>query len=81
MSTKNIWLLTEERPKRVVVKTILEKFVKDNNVPYSAGDIKIIPVIENNKFKFRYEVTGFNSKFINLDLIKNLKLKIIITLL
>lgn len=31
--TKNLWILTEERPKRDVIYNILFKFSKDNEIP------------------------------------------------
>lgn len=59
--TKNIWLLTEERPKASVVETILIEFAIEKNMTYSANNLKIVPIMKNSKFQFCYEVTGFNS--------------------
>ena len=37
----NIWILTEERPKESVVKTILELLQKDFNIPLKIKNILI----------------------------------------
>src|SRR3989344_2751428 len=55
---KNIWLLTEERPKNDVILTILNKVGIDNNFKVQAADIKIIPIMKNGRFTFLYKVEG-----------------------
>jgi hypothetical protein len=70
MST-NIWLLTEERPKRDVVRNILHKFSVDNQIPCFIDTIRILPVLNaGGNFSFTYEVVGFESKKINKVFIK-----------
>ncbi len=70
MST-NIWLLTEERPKRDVVRNILHKFSVDNEIPCFIDTIRILPVLnDDGNFSFTYEVVGFESKKINKVFIK-----------
>ncbi|MBM3209826.1 hypothetical protein FJZ39_00575 [Candidatus Saccharibacteria bacterium] len=59
--SKNIWLLTEERPKTSVVKTILINFMAEGGMSYSADSMKIVPIMKDGKFTFCYEVLGFNS--------------------
>jgi hypothetical protein len=71
MEPKNLWILTEERPKVEVIKDILKKFAKDNQITGFIGTIRILPILdENKKFSFSYEVVGFYSKKINKVFIK-----------
>lgn len=57
----NIWILTEERPKESVVKTILELLQRDFNIPLYIDNVVIKPIIEESYFKFAYIVEGVNS--------------------
>lgn len=50
----NLWILTEERPKNNVVSNIL----KLENFDVDTSNLKIVPRIENGKFKFIYDVEG-----------------------
>jgi len=43
--TKNLWILTEERPKRDVIHNILFKFSKDNKIPCFIDTIRILPIL------------------------------------
>ena len=71
MKSKNIWLLTEERPKRSVLAIILHKFCKDNNIACFIDTIRIIPVLDKNKnFTFTYEIIGFKSNKIDRVFLK-----------
>jgi hypothetical protein len=71
--TKNLWILTEERPKRDVVHNILFKFSKDNEIPCFIDTIRILPILNNdNNFSFTYEVVGFKSNTINQVFIKTI---------
>ncbi len=62
MTADNIWILTEERPKKSVVKAILklyEEDFKDNlKITSPSGDILIQPIFKNGVFTFTYEVIG-----------------------
>lgn len=58
--TKNLWFLTEERPKKNVLRTIFETFAKDYNYEYEVNEIKIIPLMNDSKFTFTYQVIGLN---------------------
>jgi hypothetical protein len=63
---KNLWILTEERPKREIIHNILYKFTKDNEIPCFIDTIRILPILdEKNNFSFCYEVVGFKSTKIN----------------
>ena len=57
---KNLWFLTEERPKKEVLKTILEKFAKDYGFAVFIDTIRVLPILIDNKFTFTYEIIGFH---------------------
>lgn len=61
----NIWILTEERPKESVVKTILELMRDDFDISLNVTDVKIKPIIEDSVFKFTYIVEGIFSQSFN----------------
>lgn len=68
---KNLWILTEERPKREVIANILLKFAKDNKFACFIDTIRILPILEGVKFTFLYEVTGFRCNKIEKIFIKS----------
>lgn len=70
MENKNLWLLSEERPKREVIANILIKFAKDNKFACFIDTIRILPILENGKFSFLYEVVGFRCNKIKRVFIK-----------
>lgn len=72
MSKKNLWILTEERPKEEVIRTIVEKFAKDKNLKLNIINLKIKPIIEKRNFQFKYIIEG-----VKINEIKNIYLKII----
>ena len=56
----NLWILTEERPKKEVLRTIFEYFAKDHNCGFFGDSIRIIPLLNEDKtFSFTYEIIGF----------------------
>ena len=70
---KNLWILTEERPKADVIGIILEKFAKDYKIVCFINKIRILPVLNSTgEFSFIYEIKGFDSKNI-----ENVYLKIV----
>lgn len=56
---KNLWFLTEERPKKNVLQAIFQKFAKDYGFAVFVDTIRVFPILKDNKFTFTYEVTGF----------------------
>ncbi|MBX3163124.1 MAG: hypothetical protein KF900_01475 [Bacteroidetes bacterium] len=66
----NLWFLTEERPKKEVLATIFQKFSKDYGFAVFIDTIRIFPILENDKFTFTYEVTGFRCNKVNRVFIK-----------
>lgn len=67
----NLWILTEERPKKEVIKTIFTLFAKEKNIGFlSSGDIQIIPLIHKGSFTFTYQVLGINTPKVSQILIK-----------
>ena len=55
---KNIWILTEERPKNEVIKTILEKVASDNGFRIKNNGLSVVPIMRDGKFTFTYQVEG-----------------------
>lgn len=68
----NLWILTEERPKRNVLATILQKFLDDYCYAGTIENLRIIPILETGKFTFTYEVTGFECEQVEKVLIKTI---------
>jgi hypothetical protein len=67
---KNLWFLTEERPKKDVLQTIFQKFATDYGFAVFIDTIRIFPILKDNKFTFTYEVTGFRCNKVNKVYIK-----------
>ena len=58
---KNLWILTEERPKIKVLEMIFKYFAQDYNCGFFVDNIRIIPLLDENKcFDFNYQVIGFS---------------------
>jgi len=72
MKNKILWILTEERPKQEVISKILKLFAKDRNLACFIDTLRILPILENNKFTFLYEVIGFQCNKIKKVLIKSI---------
>jgi hypothetical protein len=55
---QNLWILTEERPKNSVVKTILEEYCREFGavLSLSAAELKIKPIFTSGNFTFDYSV-------------------------
>jgi len=71
MEKSNLWILTEERPKREVIAQILRKFACDNRIPCFIDTIRILPILnKERRFCFLYEVIGFRSNIIRKILLK-----------
>lgn len=71
MEKKNLWILTEERPKKSVIYKIIEKFVKDYSIACFIDNIRILPILNPDKtFSFTYEVLGMKSEYIDKIYIK-----------
>lgn len=59
---KNLWILTEERPKKEVVSQILNKFSEEQGVPASFDSLRIIPILdESSNFTSEYKILGVKS--------------------
>lgn len=70
---KNVWLLTEERPKTEVVENLLRMLMKDEGISGIFKNISFIPILdEGGKFAFKYEVLGLSSQKINKIYIKTI---------
>ena len=70
---KNLWILTEERPKKQSLEIILDYFAKHMSIAYKGGDLWICPLLNSEKcFDFTYEIKGFNSSKIEHVYIKTI---------
>ena len=66
MKANNLWILTEERPKKEVVELIIEKFANKFNICGFFDTIRILPILnQSGRFKFTYEIIGFHSEFVH----------------
>ena len=54
----NLYILTEERPKEVVIKQILNVFSKEYGNNISSTDILINPIFNEGRFIDEYEVVA-----------------------
>lgn len=63
----NLWILTEERPKKKVLEMIFSYFAKDHNCGFLGNSLQIIPLLnrETKCFDFTYEVVGFTCSKVN----------------
>lgn len=64
----NLWILTEEKPKKSVVFTILKKYATEYNKNLEVRmdeNFEIIPLFNKKIFTFKYEVKGVNLSDIN----------------
>ncbi len=61
----NLWILTEERPKKEAIEIIFQKYAKDKNIAVFIDPIRIIPILNKKDFAFVYEITGFKSSKIS----------------
>ncbi len=57
----NLWILTEERPKKEVIEVIFQKYFKDKGISGFIGDIRIVPILKKNIFTFTYKVIGIST--------------------
>jgi len=69
--SKNLWILTEERPKREVIANILLKFANDQKFACFIDTIRILPILEKEQFTFLYEVVGFRCNKIDRVFLKS----------
>ena len=58
---KDLWILTEERPKDSVLQTIIGRFCQDYKIGFFANPLRIIPLIKDEKFTFSYQILGIDS--------------------
>lgn len=68
---KNIWLLSEERPKNNIIQKIVEKFAADRHLDFKVDSkIRILPILKDKTFMFVYEVVGVTCQNVNKIFIK-----------
>lgn len=54
----NLYILTEERPKISSLQFIIEQFLRDRRFVAFIDSIRILPIVENGRFLFCYEIMG-----------------------
>ena len=55
-NNENLWILTEERPKKAVIEKIIEKTSLIKNLNIKIKKFKIEPLIEKNKFLHSFKI-------------------------
>lgn len=68
----NLYILTEERPKKEVLELIIKRFLHDKKICAFLDNIKILPIVKDGCFIFTYEILG-----ISCNAIKNIYVKIV----
>ena len=69
----DLWILTEERPKKEVLSVVFGKISEIKGVAIEVGPLKVVPLLnDQNKFSFEYEVRGVKS-----SLFQRVRLRII----
>ena len=68
----NLWILTEERPKTTTIEIIINKFITDKGYTAFIDNLRILPILENQKFTFTYKVIGFECNKIKYIFIKTI---------
>lgn len=68
----NIWILTEERPKRNIIGKIIELYLNQKKIAGFINTIRILPLIDEEKFTFIYKISG-----LDCNKIDNIYLKIV----
>lgn len=70
---KNLWILTEERPKTKVLEMIFSYFANDQKCGFFGDNLRILPILDKNKcFDFSYEIIGFKCSRVNRVLVKTI---------
>jgi len=66
----NLWILTEERPKKDVIRSLIELTAEKVEKPLFIDLLRIVPEVNDGKFTFRYKVLGCNSNWIDSIYVK-----------
>jgi len=62
----NLWILTEERPKKGVLKTIINRYSEDNSrAVHDLEKMRIVPDFAGGRFIFQYHLEGISIAGIN----------------
>lgn len=69
---RTLWILTEERPKPVVIQAIFQRCANELGIGFFAGKLKIVPIVENGLFSFSYQVLGIDTPQIKRIVIKTI---------
>ena len=70
---KTLWILTEERPKRTVVRDIINRFLRLRGTDDLVGELEILPRFSSEgSFLMEYQVVGVSSHFF-----ENIQLRVV----
>ncbi len=65
-----LWILTEERPKKEVLETILTKFAREKKLAAFVDPLRIVPILTNGSFSSTYKILGFVSNAVQTVYLK-----------
>ena len=68
----NLWILTEEKPKKNVIELLLNRLAKDRKLKVALDKIRIVPITKQKRFSFTHQVVG-----ISIESISKIFLKIV----
>lgn len=69
---KNLWILSEEKPRAKSILKIIDKFGPDNKFDFTNKGLKIVPILKDGKFTFIYRIDNVECKDV-----KNIFIKIV----
>lgn len=58
----NLYILTEERPKIEVLRSIIKLFLNDFGFCAFIDNLRILPIVKDSIFSFSYELIGVRSE-------------------
>ncbi len=69
--SKNLWILTEERPRVSVLENIFAYFASKQGFGFLGGDVRVIPILDKNRcFSFTYRVVGIECNSVDNIFVK-----------
>ena len=72
IKSSNLWILAEERPRIEVISEMLKKIARDNGWSCFVNPLRILPILEDGRFLFTYEVIGFKCNKVKKIFIKTI---------
>lgn len=62
---KNVWILTEERPKKDVIRSLIQVLASKIDKPIFIDLIRIVPEMKEGEFTFRYKILGCTANWVD----------------